>query len=65
MQKNHEYDKSCPSEDCLRITFAARFGTECENEIMGAGKQIGNASTSHEVIGNPQSEGPRSSGYGA
>jgi hypothetical protein len=33
MQKNHEYDESCPCEDCLRITFAARFGQLVEHEI--------------------------------
>ena len=32
---------------------------------MSAGQQIGNVSTPHEVIGNPQSNEPRSSGYGA
>jgi hypothetical protein len=65
MQRNHEYNESCPCEDCLRITFTARFGTGCDHEIMSAGKQIGNLSVEYEVIGNPQSEGPRSSGYGA
>jgi hypothetical protein len=62
---NHRYDKACPCADCLRITFAARFGREQEHEIMSAGKQIGNVATEHEVTGNPQSQGPRSSGYGA
>jgi hypothetical protein len=62
---NHDYEKDCPCENCLRITFAGRFGHETEHEIMSAGQQIGNVSESHEVIGNPQSRAPRSSGYGA
>jgi hypothetical protein len=62
---NHNYDNACPCENCLKITFATRFGREQEHEITSAGQQIGNVSTEHEVIGNPQSPRPRSSGYGA
>jgi hypothetical protein len=65
MNIQHDYEKDCPCEDCLRITFAGRFGQPQEREITSAGQQIGNVSTEHEVIGNPQSRAPRSSGYGA
>jgi hypothetical protein len=61
----HTYDVDCPCEECLRITFAARFGGEQEHEIISAGRQIGNVSTEHEVTGSPHVQGPRSSGYGA
>jgi len=62
----HPYDEDCPCEDCLRITFAARFGSPQEREIVGAGAtQIGDVSSHHEVTGNPESRAPRSSGYGA
>jgi len=66
MSTNHNYDKTCPCEDCLRITFAARFGHETEHEIMSGNAEdraLGNVSSSHEVTGNPQSKTPRSSGY--
>lgn len=62
---NHPYDADCPCDDCLRTTFAARFGILQEHEIIGGGPQVGNVSQEHEVIGNPQSRAPRSSGYGA
>ena len=61
---NHTYNVSCPCEDCLRITFAARFGREQEHELMSGGPQIGNISVEHEIIGSPHVKGPRSSGYG-
>ena len=61
---SHIYDLHCPCEDCLRITFAARFGREQEHELMSGGPQLGNVSTEHEVIGSPHVKGPRSSGYG-
>jgi len=67
MPMNHDYDKSCPCQDCIRITFAARFGQPTEHEIVSGKSEyrpIGNVSESHEVIGNPQDSGPRSSGYG-
>jgi hypothetical protein len=65
MNIQHYYEEDCAREDCLRITFAARFGQSVEHEITSSGQQIGNVSTEHEVIGNPQSPTPRSSGYGA
>jgi hypothetical protein len=66
MPMNHNYEKSCPCQDCIRITFAARFGRPAEHEIISGkaeDRPIGNVSESHEVIGNPQSKRPRSSGY--
>jgi hypothetical protein len=66
MTMNHPYDVDCPCFDCLQITFAGRFGSLQEHEIIGAGPtQIGDVSSDHEVTGNPQSRAPRSSGYGA
>jgi hypothetical protein len=62
---NHRYDKSCPCDNCLRITFAARFRSPEEYEIMSGNAEeraLGNVSTEHQVIGS-QGSGPRSSGY--
>ena len=62
----HTYDVRCSCEDCVRQTFANRHGQPMEHEIIGAGSaQVGDVSSHHEVIGNPQSQAPRSSGYGA
>ena len=61
MPVSHDYDESCPCQDCIRITFAARFGQPAEHEIMSGKSEYrptGNVSSEHEVTGNPHSKSP-------